>query len=157
MQELQLTTMIYAPVDRVFDLTRCVSLHKRQFDHHNIIPLNGKTSGLLEMRDYTRWEGKLGGKKRQFVMEMMEIKRPDFYRDEMRKDFFEFFRHEHYFKGIDNGTIMIDQIKYQLPHGVIGRLINKTCAEKEILDYLDERNNIIKGYAEGNNWRAILP
>lgn len=157
MTDLHLTTVIYAPMVRVFDLARCVSLHKRQFDHHNIIPLNGKTSGVLEMRDYTRWEGKLGGKKRQFIMEIASMDRPNFYCDEMRKDFFESFQHEHYFREIDNGTIMIDQIHYQLPHGIIGKMINKACAEKYVNFYLKERNKMIKEYAEGNNWRAILP
>lgn len=157
MPELHLTTVIYAPISRVFDLTRCVSLHKRHFEHHNIVALNGKTSGILEMRDYTRWEGKAGGRKRQFIMDIAEMDKPNFYRDEMRKDFFESFQHEHYFRGIDNGTIVIDQIKYQLPHGIIGKMINKACAERYIMQYLKERNNMIKEYAEGNNWRAILP
>lgn len=157
MADLHLTTVVYAPIQRVFDLARCVSLHKRHFEHHNIVPLNGKTSGLLEMRDYTRWEGKLGGKKRQFIMDLSAIDKPNYYHDEMRKDFFDFFLHEHYFREIDNGTIMIDQIKYQLPHGIIGKMINKACAEKYITQYLKERNDLIKTYAEGNNWRAILP
>ncbi|MGH2644327.1 MAG: SRPBCC family protein [Chitinophagaceae bacterium] len=157
MSELHLTTVIHAPAQRVFDLARCVSLHKRHFDHYKIIPLSGKTSGIMELRDYVRWEGKVGGKKRIFVMEIAEMDKPDFYRDEMRKDFFDSFHHEHYFREIDNGTIMIDQIKYQLPHGLIGKMINKACAEKYVMQYLKERNNMIKDYAEGNNWRAILP
>ncbi len=90
-------------------------------------------------------------------MDLSEIDKPNFYRDEMRKDFFDFFHHEHYFREIDNGTIMIDQIKYQLPHGIIGKMINRACAEKYITQYLKERNDLIKTYAEGNNWRAILP
>jgi ligand-binding SRPBCC domain-containing protein len=157
MPELHLTTVIHAPIQRVFDLARCVSLHKRHFDHHKIIPFTGKTSGLLELRDYTLWQGKIGSKKRQFVLDITQMDKPDFYRDDMRKDFFESLHHEHFFKGIDNGTIMIDQITYQLPHGIIGNLVNKSCAEKYIMMFLKERNALIKEYAEGNNWRAILP
>jgi ligand-binding SRPBCC domain-containing protein len=157
MPDIHLTTVIYAPKQRVFDLARCVSLHKRHFDAHKIIPSTGKTSGLLEMKDYTMWNGKLGNKKRQFILDMVAMDKHDFYRDEMRKDFFDAFVHEHFFKEIDNGTIMIDQIAFQLPHGFIGNLVNKACAEKYITTYLKERNAMVKEYAEGNNWRAILP
>jgi ligand-binding SRPBCC domain-containing protein len=157
MPALNLTTVIYAPAQRVFDLSRCVSLHKRHFDLHNILPLNGKTSGVLDLRDYTLWQGKIGGKRRQFILDIKQMDTPNFYRDEMRKDFFETFIHDHFFREIDNGTIMIDQIEFELPHGLIGQIINRSCAEKNILAFLQERNNLIKEYAEGNNWAAILP
>lgn len=157
MPELHLTTVIHAPIGRVFDLARCVSLHKRHFDHHQITPLNGKSSGVLEMRDYTLWQGKIGSKKRQFIIDITKMDRPGFYRDDMRKDFFEAFHHEHFFREIDNGTIMIDQLEFHLPHGLIGKLVNQSCAEKYVLQYLKERNALIKEYAEGNNWQAILP
>lgn len=52
---------------------------------------------------------------------------------------------------------MIDQIAYQLPAGIINNLINRSCAEKNVMRLLKERNNLIKEYAEGNNWQAILP
>lgn len=157
MPDIHLTTVIHAPKQRVFDLARCVSLHKRHFDTHKIIPSTGKTSGLLEMRDYTMWNGKLGNKKRQFILDIVDMDKSDFYRDEMRKDFFDAFTHDHFFKEIDNGTIMIDQISFHLPHGFLGNMVNKSCAEKYITTYLTERNELIKEYAEGNNWRAILP
>jgi ligand-binding SRPBCC domain-containing protein len=157
MAELHLTTVIHAPIERVFDLARCVSLHKRHFDQHKIIALNGKTSGLLEPRDYTRWQGKVGTKKRQFLLDVTQMERPGFYRDDMRKDFFESFQHEHFFREIDNGTIMIDQIEFHMPQGFIGTLINRGCAEKYVMQYLRERCLLVKEYAEGNNWQAILP
>lgn len=157
MAEIHLTTVIYAPKQRVFDLARCVSLHKRHFESHKIFPSTGKTSGLLEIRDYTMWNGKVGNKKKQFVLDVVTMDKHDFYRDEMRKDVFDSFIHEHFFKEIDNGTIMIDQVAYQVPHGFIGNPVNKACAEKYINTYLKGRNAMIKEYAEGNNWRAILP
>lgn len=157
MSQLQLTTVIYAPIARVFDLSRCVSLHKRQYERHGIVALQGKTGGLLDTQDYVLWSGKLGTKKRNFSLKLTEVTAPGYYREEMRKDFFEQFRHDHYFKEIENGTIMIDQISYQLPPGLITGLLNKACAEKTVLELLKERNQLIKEYAEGNNWVAILP
>jgi ligand-binding SRPBCC domain-containing protein len=157
MPDLHLTTVIHAPIQRVFDLARCVSLYKRHFDHHHITPANGKTSGVLDLRDYTLWQGKIGSKKRQFVLDISQMDKPGFFRDDMRKDFFESYSHEHFFREIDNGTIMIDQVSFVLPHGLIGKLVNQSCAEKYISQYLKERNAMIKEYAEGNNWQAILP
>lgn len=157
MPEIHLTTVIHAPRQRVFDLSRCVSLHKRHFDRHKILAKTGKTSGLLEMRDYTMWVGKMGRKRRQLVFDIVVMEEYDFYRDEIRRDFFESFSHEHFFKQIDNGTIMIDQISFQLPQRLLGNLMRKSCVEERIEVYLRERNGLIKEYAEGDNWRTILP
>lgn len=62
MPKLHVTTVIYAPIQRVFDLARCVSLHKRQFEKHKIMPAHGKTSGVMELNDHVAWQGKFGKK-----------------------------------------------------------------------------------------------
>lgn len=155
--KLHSTTVVYAPIKRVFDLARCVSLHKRHFEAQKILPVRGKTSGVMDMSDHILWRGKFGNKTRQFFLDITRFERPEFFREEMRKDFFEFFYHDHFFREIDNGTIMIDQIEYQLPSGLMNKLVNAPCADKAIKRLLKERNDLIKEYAEGNNWQAILP
>lgn len=157
MPKLHITTVINAPIQRVFDLSRCVSLHKRQFETHKIMPVHGKTSGVMDLHDHIAWKGKVGKKTRHLFQIITKYESPDFYRDEIRKGFFEFFHHDHYFKDIDNGTIMIDQIEYQLPPGIINNLFNKTCTERNVSRLLKERIKMIKEFAEGNKWQAILP
>lgn len=157
MPKLQFTTVIHAPIQRVFDLTRCVSLHKRHFEKHAIVPVQGKYSGLLDLRDHVTWRGKLGRKVRQIAIEVTDLKAPEYLKMEFRKELFDQFQHEAYFKSIENGTILIDQIEYELPAKAFTPFFNKNCVGKMITDLLKERNALCKEYAEGNNWHAILP
>lgn len=157
MPKLQFTTVIHAPLQRVFDLTRCVSLHKRHFESHGILPVQGKYSGLLDKRDHVTWKGKLGRKVRQLALEVTDMQAPDHFKMEYRKEIFDTFTHDVYLTGIDNGTILMDQVEFSLPEKGFSPFFNKRCAEKWISDLLKERNALCKEYAEGNNWHAILP
>ncbi len=157
MPQLKFTTLIHAPIQRVFDLARCVSLHKRQFEEHAIVAVQGKSSGLLSFRDHTTWKGKFGRKVRMFSIEVTEIRPPEYLKMEFRKDFFDQFEHEIFLKSIKNGTILIDHIEYEIEIKGFLPLISKRCIEKTITHYLEERNAMCKEYAEGNNWHAILP
>lgn len=157
MPKLQFTTLIHAPGQRVFDLARCVSLHKRHFEKHAIVPVQGKFSGLLDLREHVTWKGKFGRKVRMLAVEVTEMKAPDYFKMEFRKEFFDRFLHEVYLTEIDNGTILMDQIDFSLPTKAFSPFMNNRCAEKMITDLLNERNALCKEYAEGNNWHAILP
>ncbi len=157
MPKLQFTTLIHAPIQRVFDLTRCVSLHKRHFEKHNIVPVLGKYSGLLDPRDHVSWKGKFGRKVRQIAVEVTEMKAPGYFKMEFQKDLFDQFSHEVYLTGIENGTIVMDHISYELPPKTFSLNLNNRCVKKWVTDLLKERNALCKEYAEGNNWHAILP
>ncbi len=157
MPKLQFTTLIHAPVQRVFDLARCVSLHKRHFEKHAIVPVQGKSSGLLGLRDHVTWKGKFGRKIKFLSIDVTEMKVPEYFKMEFRKDFFEQFQHEVYLTGINNGTILMDRIEYDIQLKGFSLFINKRCVEKTVTSFIEERNALCKEYAEGNKWRAILP
>ena len=84
------------------------------------------------------------------------MQRPDHFTDEMVKGDFRHFKHEHHFKAIENGTIMIDHIDFESPYGFIGRLFNRYYLRKYIEQFLIKRNGVIKEYAETEKWKTIL-
>jgi len=74
----------------------------------------------------------------------------------MVKGDFKFFEHQHFFKPVDNGTIVIDIINYETPYGWIGELVNKFYLNPYLEKLLENRNKVIKQYAETDKWRALL-
>jgi ligand-binding SRPBCC domain-containing protein len=76
--------------------------------------------------------------------------------DEQIEGDFKTLRHEHYFKPCDNGTIMIDIMNFEAPYGMVGRMLNTVYLTKYMRRLLEQRNKVIKEYAEGENWRQLL-
>ena len=102
------------------------------------------------------WQAKHLFKTRLFTSRIMEMEMPDQFTDEMTNGDFKSFRHEHFFKTISNGTIMIDCIYFESPYGLIGRLLNKCYLSNYINRLLQRRNQVIKEYAETEKWKTIL-
>lgn len=153
---IHLTTFIAAPQDRVFDLSRSVNLHKASMKHHEEKIVDGTMSGLLNMNDTVTWTAKHLFKQRRLKIKITRLQRPDYFIDEQEAGDFKMMKHEHYFKPIENGTIMIDQFQFETQKGFIGSLINKIYLEKYMTRLLKERNRMIKETAESNLWKQYL-
>jgi len=153
---IHLTTFIAAPQDRVFDLSRSVSLHKASMKHHDEKIVDGTMSGLMNLNDSVTWTAKHLFKQRRLKIKITKLQRPEYFVDEQETGDFKMMKHEHYFKAIENGTIMIDQFHFETPRGWIGRLINHFYLEKYMTQLLKERNKMIKEVAEGNLWKQYL-
>jgi len=69
---------------------------------------------------------------------------------------FKSIRHEHHFKRIDNGTLLIDLFHFETPYGGLGRLCNSLFLTNYMKKLLEIRNQAIKEYAESEKWRFIL-
>jgi len=156
MPKIHLTTFIAAPVERVFNLSRSISLHKISTAGTNEEAIAGVTSGLINLNETVTWRARHLFKTRQHtsVISVMEI--PVQFVDEMVQGEFKSFRHEHHFKPIDNGTIMIDLLDFETPYGTFGKIFNSIYLKKYLEKFLQKRNNVIKDYAETQKWKVIL-
>ena len=152
---IHLTTFIAAPQERVFDLSRSVALHKASMKHEERI-IDGTMSGLMNLNDTVTWTAKHFFKQRRLKIKIIVFQRPEYFIDEQEDGDFKMMKHEHYFKSIENGTILIDQFHFETPRGLIGRLLNKFYLEKYITQLLKERNKMIKEVAESNLWKQYL-
>lgn len=156
MTSIHLTTFIIAPVERVFDLSRSINLHKISTAHTGETAIAGVLTGLINENETVTWQAKHVGKQRQFTSKIIEMSRPKSFFDEMIKGDFKSFRHQHHFKKTNNGTIMIDLLEFETPYGVLGKLINRFFLKNYIEKLLVKRNQVIKEYAETTKWKAIL-
>jgi hypothetical protein len=57
---------------------------------------------------------------------------------------------------VENGTIVIDILHFETPYGIIGRLLNRFYLTRYIERLIRRRNDVIKNYATGEKWKALL-
>jgi ligand-binding SRPBCC domain-containing protein len=153
---IHLTTFIGAPQERVFDLSRSVALHKASMKNHDEKIVDGVMSGLMNLNDTVTWTAKHFFKQRRLKIKITKFQQPEYFIDEQEAGDFKMMKHEHYFKPIDNGTIMIDQFHFETSRGFIGKLVSKLYLEKYLTQLLKERNKMIKEVAESNLWKQYL-
>lgn len=156
MPTIHLTTFIAAPADRVFDLARSIDLHRRSMAHTGEQPIAGVTSGLIGIDETVTWKAKHLMKTRILRSRITAMERPFSFTDEMVNGDFKMLRHEHHFKRIDNGTLLIDLFHFETPYGGLGRLVNQLFLTRYMKGLLEIRNQQIKEYAESEKWKFIL-
>jgi hypothetical protein len=58
MPQIHLTTFIEAPVERVFDLSRSIQLHKESMKRHKEEAVAGTRFGLIEKDETVTWKAR---------------------------------------------------------------------------------------------------
>lgn len=156
MPTIHITTVIHAPLERVFDLSRSITLHKRSMAHMQEEAIKGRMNGLIELDETVTWQAKHFGKLRQLTTRITEMRKTEYFCDEMVDGDFTYMKHEHHFKEIGNGTVAIDIMEFGTPYGWLGRLFERFYLYKHMSNLLMLRNQVIKDYAETEKWRVIL-
>ena len=156
MPTIHLTTFVAAPAQRVFDLARSIDLHRKSMAHTGEEAIAGTTSGLIGLDETVTWKAKHLRRVRILKSRITAMDPPLSFTDEMVDGDFRSFRHEHHFKRIDNGTLLIDLFHFETPYGGIGRLVNQLFLTSYMKKLLETRNQAIKEYAESEKWKFIL-
>ncbi|WP_290798106.1 SRPBCC family protein [Flavihumibacter sp. UBA7668] len=156
MPKIHLTCFILAPVERVFDLARNIDLHKKSMAHSQEQAIAGTTNGLIQLGETVTWKGKHLGKTRFHKSKITAFQSPIHFTDEMVEGDFKSFVHTHHFKKVENGTIMIDELMYEVPYGLLGRLVDRFYLFNYLVKLLETRNLFIKQTAESERWRQFL-
>jgi ligand-binding SRPBCC domain-containing protein len=158
MPRIELQTYIAAPVERVFDLSRSIDLHKlstRGTDEEAIG--GGRTSGLIELNETVTWRAKHFGVYQKLTVVIDRFERPKFFNDVMVRVAFDQMQHLHQFEAHGNGTLMSDTFEFRSPLGWIGKLVDKLVLKKYMKRFLVVRNAEIKRIAESDAWKELLP
>jgi ligand-binding SRPBCC domain-containing protein len=117
---------------------------------------SGAGSNVLAKGETLSVVVKNAGKSRMAMIKITDLKRPHSFTEELVKGDLDNFKHEHHFKPVDNGTIIIDLVDFGMPKDVLGRLFGKIYFRKYMEELLQKRNDIIRSYAETEKWRAVL-
>jgi ligand-binding SRPBCC domain-containing protein len=156
MPTIHLTTFIEAPIERVFDLSRSIDLHKKSMAHTGEEAVGGVTMGLINLQEYVIWKARHLGKTRMLKSRITEMVRPGNFTDEMVEGAFRSLKHQHHFKSIQNGTLMIDYFDYEMPYGFIGQLVDRFYLHRYLTKMLETRNEAIKKCAETDQWKRFI-
>jgi len=156
MPTIHLTTFIAAPAEIVFDLSRSIDLHRKSMVHNDEEAIAGTTTGLIGPGETVTWKARHLYRTRILKSKIGDMNRPVSFTDEMVQGDFKSLRHEHYFKPITNGTLLIDLFHFESPYGGLGKLANKLFLTNYLKKLLEQRNRVIKEYAESEKWKHLL-
>ena len=150
MSKLELSTLINAPVERVFDLSRSIDLHVESTKHTGEKAIAGRTSGLIGFGETVTWRAKHLGIWQTLSSKITEFDYPNHFTDEMVEGAFKSIKHKHLFYAVDGKTLMKDIFVFVSPFGILGKLANFLFLTSYMKRLLEERNGVIKEAAESD-------
>ncbi len=153
---IELSTLISAPRERVFDLARSIDAHQDSTEDTNERAVAGVTTGLIDLNDQVTWEAKHLGVRQKLTVRITAFNRPQHFQDVMVAGAFKSMKHDHEFQEHPNGTLMIDRFEFQSPFGILGRIVDQIFLTAYMRRFLVQRNRILKNLAESEAWRRYL-
>jgi hypothetical protein len=153
-------TIIDAPIEPCFDLSRSVEVHLVANIHsgEQAVAIGGITSGLPELSQQVTWRAKHFGVWQNLTSQYTAMQRPNYFQATMVKGVFRSMQADHYFRTLPSGvTEMKDNFRVAAPLPILGPLAEALFLRRYMLALLRERNAVIKQIAESNDWQRYLP
>src|SRR5690349_19326949 len=116
MTEIYLETIIEAPVNVCFDLSRSIDLHQITTAESNEKAIGGKTKGLIEKGEFVAWEATHFFIRQHLTVKITDMRKPYYFEDEMIEGAFKFMSHNHIFRPMSKSTLMMDEFRYTVPY-----------------------------------------
>ncbi len=151
MRTINLITKIDAPKKVIFDLSRNIDVHQNSASKTNEIAIAGVTSGLINLNETVTWRGKHFGLYLTHKSRITAMVFYDYFVDEMEEGKFKSFKHEHTFIEKEKKTVMIDNLNYETPFGIFGKIFDKIILRKHLTNFIIERNKVLKELAENQH------
>jgi ligand-binding SRPBCC domain-containing protein len=148
MATIKLETLIHAPIEICFDVSRDIDVHIESTKHTRETAIAGKTSGLIGLGESVTWRAKHLGIWQTLSSKITAFSYPTYFVDEMTKGAFASIRHEHFFKATEKHTFVTDIFQFESPFGILGKIVNKLFLTAYMHKLLVYRNEVIKKEAE---------
>jgi ligand-binding SRPBCC domain-containing protein len=153
---IELETEINAPIERVFDLARCIDLHQESMAKSNEKAVGGVTDGLIGLGETVTWQATHFGVRQKLTSKITKYDRPFYFQDMMVKGAFKRFTHDHFFEQKGDRVLMKDIFDYVSPLWILGKIADALVLENYMENLLTERNRLMKQIAESADWRKFL-
>ena len=148
-----MTTVIEAPTERCFDLSRSVDLHTASTHRTGERAIAGVTAGLIGLGQEVTWSGRHFGFRVTHTSRITALEFPKYFQDSMVRGMFRSFCHDHYFETSEGRTLMKDVLMFEAPLGLLGRAAERLVLQKHMRRLLERRNVSIRRAAESEKWR----
>jgi ligand-binding SRPBCC domain-containing protein len=155
------TTVIDAPITRVFDLARSVEVHLAGNTHFSeqAVAEAGVSTGLLALGDTVTWRARHFFVRQRLTSQITAYDPPHYFQDTMLRGAFRSMQHDHHFSTLPSGaTEMLDIFRFAAPIPLLGRIAETLVLRRYMQSLLHERNAVIKEIAESptNAWQEYL-
>lgn len=145
---IQLETIIQAPIERCFDLSRSIDLHLDSMTNFSERVIGGRISGLIGQGETVTWRATHFLIPQTMTVEITKMNRPYSFEDVMISGPFKSMAHTHQFSSLHGQTIMTDVFEYTVPYHSLGRLFDYFILKPYMIRLLQRRNDCIKRRAE---------
>lgn len=154
---INLTYRIHAPVERCFDLSRCIDLHTESTSYTEERAVAGVTQGLIGLGEEVTWEARHFGIRQRLTSRITMFDPPYHFRDSMIQGAFKRIDHDHFFEPDGEITIMVDRFDFEAPLGILGQMFSSVVLTNYMRRFLMRRNEMIKEIAESaTGWMRYL-
>ena len=160
MIRIEETTLIDAPIERCFDLSRSVEVHLLANVHsgEQALATGGVTSGLVGLSGQVTWRAKHFGVWQNLTSETTALESPSYFQVTMVRGIFRSMQADHLFRSLPGGvTEMKDVFSIAAPIPLLGPIAEGLFLRRYMLGLLRERNAVIKRVAESDEWKKYLP
>lgn len=157
MPRIELITVIEAPAEVVFNLSRSIDFHQDSVPNSKERAIDGRVTGLIELGEFVTWEAVHFGVKQKLTSKIVSMEAPHRFRDSMVHGAFKRFDHDHIFEAVGaNTTKMVDLFDYDSPLGLLGQIADKLFLENYMSNLLTGRNKYLKTYSENGKWKQYI-
>ena len=160
MVTLKEVTVVHAPIERCFDLSRSVEAHLFANVHwgETALATGGQTSGLVGLGGRVTWQARHLGVRQKLTSEITAFRYPEYFQVTMIRGAFQSMVDDHIFRELSpNVTEMRDVFRFAAPFGILGQMVEMAVLRRYMQALLRERNGVIKQLAESEAWREYLP
>jgi ligand-binding SRPBCC domain-containing protein len=145
MAKIHLETFVAAPAEVCFDLCLNVNFHEHA-GHGRAIA--GVTSGQMHLGDTVTWEAVHFHTRQRLTSKIVAYERPRTFTDKMQRGAFARWRHTHTFIVQPGGTLVVDDVDFASPLGVLGKLADALVLKSYMTRFLVRHNAHFKREAE---------
>ena len=156
MPVIELSTVIRAPRERVFDLARSIDAHQDSTGGTEERAVAGVTRGLIGMNEEVTWEARHFGVRQRLTVRVTAFERPAHFRDVMISGAFSSMAHDHTFEQHPEGTLMKDRFEFASPLGILGKVADWLFLTTYMRRFIIRRNAVLKQLAESGNWSRYV-
>jgi ligand-binding SRPBCC domain-containing protein len=153
-------TLIDAPIERVFDLSRSIEVHLLANVHENerALAIGGVTTGLTGLGEQVTWRAKHFGLWHDLTSKATVVKPPTYFQVTMVEGIFRFMQADHLFRSLPSGaTELRDTFAIAAPLPILGPIAETLFLRRYMIALNRERNAVIKQLAESDDWQRYLP
>ena len=154
------TTLIDAPIERVFDLSRSIEVHLLANVHENeqALAVGGLTTGLVGLGEQVTWRAKHFGLWHDLTSKATVVRPPTYLQITMVEGVFRSMQADHLFRSLPSGTTELkDTFAIAAPLPILGPIAEALFLRRYMIGLNRERNAVIKQLAESDGWQRYLP